>query len=119
MQNADAWSLTADVNLAELMFDTGRIDEAMARFDRFIDIYNGANGRLSGRDLDAVGRAVTYLGRKQPNLFQDALRAFDEAAAADPGWHEPHVRAGDLFLDKYDSPSAQEEYQKVLAENPR
>jgi tetratricopeptide (TPR) repeat protein len=116
--NADDWSLTADVNLAELMFDRGQIDAAMQRFDRFIDIYNGASGRLSARDLDAVGRAVTYLGRTQPNLFQDALRAFDEAAAADPGWHEPHVRAGNLFLDKYDSPSAQEEYQKVLAENP-
>jgi tetratricopeptide (TPR) repeat protein len=118
VRNADAWSLTAEVNLAELLFNRGQIDEAMHRFDRFIDIYNGANGRLGARDLDAVGRAVTYLGRNQPNLFQDALRAFDEAAGADPGWHEPHVRSGNLFLDKYDSPSAQEEYQKVLTENP-
>ena len=46
----------------------------------------------------AVGRAVRYLGRTNPDLFQDALRAYDEAAAADPGWMEPMRRAGDLFL---------------------
>jgi len=113
------WSVTAEVNLAELAFMTGRLDEAMGGFDRLIDVYNGASGRLAARDLVAVGRAVAYLGRNEPDLFQDALRAFDEAAAADPGWHEPRVRAGMLFLDKYDSPSAQEEFQAVLAENPR
>jgi tetratricopeptide (TPR) repeat protein len=112
------WALTAQANLAELWFMRGRIDEAMREFDRFIDVYNGANGRLSARDLVAVARAVTYLGRNEPALFQDALRAYDEAAAADPGWHEPKVRVGNLFLDKYDSPSAQEEFQAVLAENP-
>jgi tetratricopeptide (TPR) repeat protein len=115
----DPWTLTAQANLAELMFMTGRIDEAMREFDRFIDVYNGASARMSARDLVAVGRAVAYLGREDPNLFQDALRAFDEAAAADPSWHEPRVRAGGLFLDKYDSPAAQEEFQAVLAENPR
>jgi tetratricopeptide (TPR) repeat protein len=113
------WALTAEANLAELEFMTGRIDEAMRRFDRFIDVYNGSNGRMNPRDLVAVGRAVAYMGRTEPALFQDALRAFDEAAAADPGWHEPRVRAGGLFLDKYDSPAAQEEFQAVLAENPR
>lgn len=113
------WALTAEANLAELLFLTGRVDEAMRRFDRFIDVYNGADGRMNARDLVAVGRAVTYLGRNDPSLFQDALRAYDEAAAADPSWHEPKVRVGHLFLDKYDSPAAQEEFQAVLAENPR
>ncbi|MEQ1857212.1 MAG: tetratricopeptide repeat protein [Longimicrobiales bacterium] len=112
------WSLVAEVNLAELAFMTGRIGEAMGGFDRLIDAYNGVDGRMAARDLVAVGRAVAYLGRDDPSLFQDALRAFDEAAAADPGWHEPRVRAGMLFLDKYDSPAAQEEFQAVLAENP-
>jgi tetratricopeptide (TPR) repeat protein len=119
VREAGLWSLTADVNLAELAFTTGRLGEAMGGFDRLIDVYNGVNGRLAARDLVAVGRAVAYLGRDDPGLFQDALRAFDEAAAADPGWHEPRVRAGMLFLDKYDSPAAQEEFQAVLAENPR
>jgi tetratricopeptide (TPR) repeat protein len=118
-ERRDSWSLTAEVNLAEILFMRGEVDEAMQRFDRFIDVYNAADGRLSARDLAAVGRAVAYLGRNEPNLFQDALRAFDQAAAADPGWHEPRVRAGNLFLDKYDSPSAQEEYAAVLEANPR
>jgi tetratricopeptide (TPR) repeat protein len=118
-QRNDIWRLTAEVNLAELLFRRGELDEAMQRFDRFIDVYNGSDGRLGARDLAAVGRAVAYLGRSEPNLFQDALRAFDEAAAADPGWLEPRVRAGNLFLDKYDSPGAQEEYAAVLEANPR
>lgn len=114
-----AWALTAEVNLAELLFNRGRIDEAMERFDRFIDVYNASSGRMSAADLAAVGRAVTYLGRERPNLFQDALRAFDEASSADPGWHEPRVRAGTLFLSKYSSPEAKAEYEAVLTANPR
>ena len=117
-QAGDAWSLTARVNLAELMFDRGRIDEAMQRFDEFIDLYNQANGRLGPQDLVAVARAVEALGRNNPDLFQDALRAFDEAISLDPSWLEPYVRLGNLFLKKYDSPSAQEEYSVALAANP-
>ncbi|HSG09208.1 MAG TPA: tetratricopeptide repeat protein [Longimicrobiales bacterium] len=111
--------LTAAVNLADLLFRRGRVEEAMADFDAFIDVYNNADGRLSPRDLVAVGRAVHALGRTDPVLFQDALRAFDEAARLDPGWTEPAVRTGDLFLEKYQSPEAKAEYQKVLDANPR
>lgn len=113
------YALTAEVSLAEHLFMRGDIDEAMQRFDRFIDIYNRSDGQLGSRDLAAVGRAVHYLGRREPNLFQDALRAFDEAARADPTWADPVVRAGELFLEKYDSPSSKTEFQKVLANNPR
>lgn len=111
--------LTAAVNLADLQFRRGRVDEAMHRFDAFIDVYNDADGRLTAGDLVAVGRAVHALGRGDPGLFQDALRAFDEAARLDPGWAEPALRAGDLLLEKYQSPEAKAEYQKVLAVNPR
>jgi len=109
--------LTAEADLAELLFRKGRIDEAMTRFDRFIDVYNDAGGALSARDLVAVGRAVHRLSRTDPELIQDALRAFDEAATADPGWAEPTLLAGELFLEAYESPEAQAEFQKVLAVN--
>ncbi len=112
-------ALTAEVNLAELLFSRGEIDEAMTRFDRFIDIYNASNGRLSATELVAVGRAVRYLGRTNPDLFQDALRAFDEATTIAPTWHEPRVRAGELFLETYSSTDAQSEFEKVLGVNPR
>ncbi len=112
-------ALTAEVNLAELLFSRGEIDEAMTRFDRFIDIYNASNGRLTATELVAVGRAVRYLGRTNPDLFQDALRAFDEATTIAPTWHEPRVRAGELFLETYSSTDAQSEFEKVLGVNPR
>lgn len=111
--------LTARVNLAELRFRQGRVEEAMAGFDAFIDIYNGSSGRLTARDLVAVGRAVHALARTDADLFQDALRAFDEAGHADPGWAEPPIRAGELFLEKYQSPEAQAEFARVLEANPR
>lgn len=111
--------LTAEANLADLFLRRGRVDEALRRLDAFIDVYNRADGRLSARDLVAVGRAVHAMGRTDPALFQDALRAFDEAAALDPGWAEPSLRAGELFLEKYQSPEAHEEFASVLAENPR
>ncbi len=112
------WALTAEADLAELLFDRGRINEAMERFDRFIDVYNAADGRLGAADLLAVGRAVRFLGREEPGLFQDALRAFDEAAKADPTWAEPAVRLGALFLERYDSPGAKKELEPVLSANP-
>lgn len=116
---AGPYALTAEANLAELYFDRGEIDEAMGRFDRFIDVYNGANGNMSARDLLAVGRAVTYLGRTEPNLFQDALRALTEAEGPQSTRAETFVRQGRLHLSKYDSPTAKEYFERVLADNPR
>ena len=49
---------------------------------RFIDIYNNASGwrDLHQRtDLAAVATAIEYLGTKDPQLFKDALKAFDRA----------------------------------------
>ncbi len=109
---------TARVNLAELQLLTGRRDEAMRAFDGFIDFYNRTLS-LSSADLTAVGIAVRQLGVEESDLLQDALRAFDEAVAADPSNPEPHLRTGQLFLDTYRSPDARESYQQVLARNPR
>jgi tetratricopeptide (TPR) repeat protein len=33
-------ALTAELNLAVLLYEEGSVDEAIARFDRFIDVYN-------------------------------------------------------------------------------
>lgn len=111
--------LTARANLAELWFATGRIDEAMTAFDAFIDVYNDAGGQLSAADLVAVGRAVRRLGRQDPALFRDALRAFDQAAAAAPRWPEPRVWTARLFLEKYQSPEAKGEIDAALGLDPR
>ena len=112
------WALTAEGRRAELAFARGDVDDAMRRFDSFIDTYNDARGNLSASDLVAIGRAVRYLGRTDPAYFQDALKAFDEASTVDPTWAEPYVLIGNLFLAKYDSPAAKAEFEKVLVGNP-
>jgi cellulose synthase operon protein C len=108
----------ARLRVGEILLLRGRRAEAMAVFDGFIDLYNRGRS-LSASDLLAVGRAVAHLGRATPVLFQDALKALDEAAAADPADLRVHIALGDLFLSRYDSPEAHEAFGSVLARNPR
>ena len=113
-------ALRAELNLAELRFARGDHDEAMRGFDRFIAVYNAARSSRSGlsaEDLTAVGVACVYLGRENPDLFHDVVRAFDQAIAADPGDPEPRLRMAELFLDKYDSREAGSLLRDVLAAN--
>ncbi|MFN2564038.1 MAG: tetratricopeptide repeat protein [Gemmatimonadaceae bacterium] len=110
-------SLTAEVNLAVLAYERGRRDEAMRRFDRFIDIYNSRRGRLTAEELTAVGVACRYLGLDEPQLFKDALKAFDEAIATDPTALEPRLRVGELFLEKYNAADAQTTFDEILRVN--
>ena len=111
-------SLTAQVNLAVLAYDRGQRELAMQRFDRFIDVYNSRRGRLTAEELTAVGIACRYLGLDEPQLFKDALKAFDQAAAADPSDLEPRVLAGELFLEKYNAGEAQTTFDEILRVNP-
>ena len=109
--------LTAELNLAVLVHEEGLAHEAIARFDRFIDVYNRSSN-LSAEDLTAVAIACKYLGATDHQLFRDALRALDEAKAKDPSSLKPSIRAGELFLEKYNSPDANQSFQEALAVNP-
>lgn len=110
-------ALTARVRRGEILLARGERDAAFALFDTFIDVYN--SGRpLDGDDLLAVATAVTALGQRTPVLYQDALRALDEARAASPGDPRPLVATGDLFLARYNAPEAHAAYRAVLARNP-
>tara|TARA_B100002003_G_scaffold251953_1_gene299343 strand:- start:6813 stop:9479 length:2667 start_codon:yes stop_codon:yes gene_type:complete len=115
-RRAGDW-LTAELNLGIAAFDRGRRTEAMQRFDRFIDFYNNGEATTSS-DLTAVGIACQYLGISDSALYQDALKAFDEAVAADPNDLRPRILAGNLFLEKYDSGNAATELGAVLQFNP-
>lgn len=110
--------LTAELRLALLLQRRGLRDEARRRFDRFIDYYNEGRARTAD-DLLAVARAVQELGATDPQLFRDALRAYDEAGALDPTSHEAPLRVGALFLEKYNSADARSSFREVLAVNPR
>lgn len=111
-------SLTAQVNLAILQYEGGDIDAAMRAFDRFIDIYNERRRTLTAGEMEAVGLACRYLGRDNPQLFKDALRAFDEAIAADSTDLDRRVRLAELFLEKYNAADAVTTVQDVLSINP-
>jgi tetratricopeptide (TPR) repeat protein len=111
-------SLMARVNLAKLHFGRGERDRAMKEFDQFIDIFNNNAGTLTSGEMVAVGIACTYLGRDNPDLFKDALKAFDRAIMLDGTNVDAKIAVGELFLDKYNSADAQTAFGEVLAANP-
>lgn len=110
-------ALRAELNLAVLEYESGRRDSAMRRFDHFLEVYNEAPS-LDSEQLTAVAVACTYLGLEDPQLFHDAVRAFDEAITADPGNLEPRLLLGELFLSKYNSGEAGALIDEVRAANP-
>jgi tetratricopeptide (TPR) repeat protein len=112
-------SLTARLQLAVLQLEAGAIDEAMRGFDRFIDVYNGARRTLTAAELRAVAVACRYLGRRDPQLFKDALKAYDEAIARDSTDLDARVELGFLFLEKFNGTDARAMLDGVLAVNPR
>jgi tetratricopeptide (TPR) repeat protein len=111
-------ALTAEVNLAELRLARGERDAALRPLSRLIDAYNREETKTA-EDLIAVGRACRLLGLDEPQLFKDALKAFDEATEADGSNLEAKVRAGNVLLEKYQSAEAKASFEEVLAKNPR
>lgn len=101
-----------------LAWRTGRREQAYDYFDRFIDLYNSGRVQTS-EGLAAVGVAVSYLGRRDPQLFHDANRALGEAITRDPANHEARVQQGLLFLEKYNTTDAGALFREVLEQNPR
>ena len=112
-------SIKALVNLAVWTYDRGSRDSAMKVFDHFIDIYNRGAANLSSEEITAVAIACRYLGLNTHVLFQDALKAFDRAIAADSFNMEPQVRVAELFLEKWNNAEAQPAFDEVFAINPR
>ena len=111
-------SLTAHLRLGELRLDRGDRAGATRIFDRFIDVYNNRQGRLTSPELLAVARATRHLGATDPQLFKDALRAYDAAIATDSGNVDARVELGEMFLEKYNGPDARQMLAGVLRENP-
>lgn len=110
-------SLTATLRQGELLVDRGDRAGATRIFNRFIDIYNSRGTRLTSAELLAVARACRYLGADDPQLFKDALRAFDAAIAADSANVDARVELGEMFLEKYNGSDARQMFAGVLREN--
>ncbi|HKN67162.1 MAG TPA: tetratricopeptide repeat protein [Gemmatimonadaceae bacterium] len=115
-------SLTAALDLATLHYERGDRDQAMQEFDRFIDVYNRTgSSSLSASELTAVAIACRYLGATNPQLFKDALKAFDRAiqeGADTPEGDDARIALGEMFLEKYNSADAQSTFSEVLSTNP-
>ena len=112
-------SLRAAADLAQLHWRRGARAEALRLADAVVDAYGARRGRLTADELLAVAEACRLLGATNPQLFKDALRAYDEAAAAAPADPEPRARLGEMFLEKYNSPDAQRAFDDALKLNPR
>lgn len=106
------------LNAGVIAWRRGDHDRALDVFDRFIDLYNTGAAR-SSEALAAVGAAVSYLGRRDAQLFHDANRALGEAVDRDPANHDARVRQGILFLEKYNTTDAGALFREVLEQNPR
>ncbi len=116
---AQSDSLTRRLEAAVKLWDRGERDAANREFQSFIDIYNARADRLSSAQFVAVARAVTYLGVDDPQLFKDALKAYDRAIAGDPDNVDARARLGELFTLKYNGTEAKRTLSEALAKDPK
>jgi len=108
-------SLLVILQLGLLREELGQRDAAFREFDRLIDAYNARGGSLSSAELTAVATGLDRLSVTDPQLARDALRAYDEAIAADAGNLEARLGAGALFLARYNGTEARASYEAILA----
>lgn len=112
-------SLLARARAAEQLWWRGDRDGAQREFETYIGIYNSRADRLTSNEFVAVAIAVTYLAVDDPQLFKDALRAYDRAIAADPDNLDARVRLGELFTMKFNGTEAKTTLAAALAKNAR
>jgi tetratricopeptide (TPR) repeat protein len=112
-------SLRARLELAILQYDQGDLAQALRAFDAFIDIFNARATSLGAEELLSVGLACRYLGRDDPQLFRDALRALDQAVARDSTDDEARLEVAALFLEKYNFADAKSTLDPLLARNAK
>ena len=108
----------AEASLSEMAYRRGDREESLRRASVLAVEYQARAGRWSSEDLAAAGRAYVLLGTRAASAVKQALFAFDEAVAADSSNIEARLRAGDLFLEKYNAPDAKISYQDVLKRSP-
>ena len=112
---------SAEAALAELGFRHGDREDAY-RIAGALATEFEQGGRWTSEDYVALGRAEVVLGSRDVAAVRQALSAFDKAVEADASNIDARIRAGDLFLDKYNAPDAKLSYQEVLklsSENAR
>jgi len=110
--------LLAELYLGELLLESGDQAAALAVFDGFIDLYNGAR-ELDSQSLMAVATAVRHLEITNPALLQDAIRAYDQSLGLDPSNLEAHRQIGMLLIRTYQVADARGAFEEVLVRRPK
>jgi tetratricopeptide (TPR) repeat protein len=108
----------ASVTLAELAENRGDHAEATRRATALVSQYTSGAASWTADDHVAAGRAYLLLSRGNANAVRSALAAFDAAYDADPTDFDARLRAGELFLDKYNAPDAKASFDEVLRKSP-
>ena len=111
-------SLVAMLHTGQIQQARGENARAAQTFDRFIDVYNNRADQLTSREMMAVAMAVRELGSGNPELFKDALKAFDRALQLDAANIDARIALGELFLEKYNAAEAQRTLGDVRQINP-
>jgi len=116
-RQAPGWR-SAAVALAELAERRGDHDDATRRARALTSAYEQSASGWSSTDRVAAGRAYLLQTRGNAGAVRSALAAFDAAYAADPNNFDARLRAGELFLDKYNWPDAKTSFEEVLRKAP-
>lgn len=109
----------AEAALAELAARRGDAAGARRRAEAMVAGYQRDGATWPSADRTAAGRAYVVLGEGDAQSLRAALRAFDDAVAADSGAVEPRLRLGELFLSTYNAPDAKASYAEVLRRSPK
>ena len=116
-RQAPGWRV-ASVALAELAERRGDHADAARRAERISSAYEAGTVGWSSEDKVAAGRAYLLLARGNANAVRSALAAFDAGYAAHASNLDARLRAGELFLDKYNAPDAKASFEEVLTKAP-
>lgn len=111
----DRWA--TEIAAAELAARRGDRRDATQRAGRITTAYEQDGARNSDEYLSA-GRAYVLLGVGNPQAVRSALAAFDRATAADSSNLDAPLRAGELFLEKYNAPDARLSFEGILHRSP-
>jgi tetratricopeptide (TPR) repeat protein len=107
----DRWA--TEIAAAESAARRGDRRDATQRASRITAAYEQGGARNSDEYLSA-GRAYVLLGVGNAQAVRSALAAFDRATAADSLNFDAQLRAGELFLEKYNAPDARLSFADIL-----
>jgi tetratricopeptide (TPR) repeat protein len=107
-----ALKLSSDLSRAEVLALTGQDDRAKPIFESLVAYYKDKQPTTPA-ELTSIARALTHLER-----FQDANDVYREAIAADAGYLDAQLSAGELYNEKYSYADAVQFFQDALQINP-